>query len=870
MSDSDARAVRVFTCAARLDRDLTCVDFDDGWARIISRVMKTPVERIVRGAGLPQLAADQGGEWVERYRAALAGESSYSRIVLRGEAGGGPAGATATSWDLYAFPLLLGEQTAGVVELAVRADRTVEAAVLASLPDMCFVLDADGIVAGCYGAGLLDVFGDPNGLIGRPFADIAPEAEHRRIQAALDEVACSVRTGEDAGQAGVEGTSVETAASMEFVVQRGAGAQVFEARFAPFPTAGTIVVVRDVTQAKRALAIQSGQNRFLELLAKGIAFEETLASLIRILEEQSPGMSGLILLLDADGRRLRVGASATLPREYVDSLDGLLIGPAAGSCGTAAFMGERVVVGDIMLDKRWDGLRDLAAKYGLRACWSQPVVDDNGSVLGTFAMYYRTPRVPSSVELKAIETAARLVRVAIEQRQAREEVEAAYEQLERRIEERTREIERRRRVAEGLREMLGSLNSSRALKTILDLILEQAEEFLGAEAGALYRLGPDGQTLDAAAARGLAEAGCGSIAVGEGVVGWAVMARRPVVVSGVGKPDERERRAGRSMVDHRRPPGNRQSMGRSRGRGWGRTEQPETALDRSQWDELPDWAVGRFRSLMAVPLVGKDQVHGVIALCFSESRGFSHEELKLAMSFGDQAALAIENAALRAKAEESAAAAERSRLARDLHDAVTQTLFSASLIAEVLPRLWRQDEKEGLRRLDELRRLTRGALAEMRSLLLELRPATLMEVGLEDLLRQLAEAMTGRTGIPVHVELGGAACAGTCVLPPQVRVGIYRIAQESLSNVAKHSGAGEAWASLACSVKRTDEVCVRLRVRDNGRGFDQDMVSPEHLGLRIMQERAAAIGARISVTSGIGRGTEVDLAWNGPRGEEDS
>lgn len=859
----DSEDVRMVTSMARFDRDLALVDFGDDWAKIISRVVKIPLERIVRGASLPEIAGDEGRDWVGRYQDALKGRSDYSRVALRGEAGGGPAGATATSWDLYALPLTLNEQIVGVVELAVRADRTVEAAILASLPDMCFVLSYDGIVAGCHGSSLPEIFGGPDKLIGRPFAEIAPESERRRIRAALDEVARGAQAGDEAGRAGGGDSKIETAASLEFVVGRGVSAQVFEARFAPLPSGGTIVIVRDVTEAKRSLAIQTGQNRFLELLARGGAFEETLTSLIRILEEQTPGMSGLILLLDADGRRLRIGASATLPREYVDSLDGLVIGPAVGSCGTAAFTGERVIVEDILTDRRWAGLRDLAAKYGLRACWSQPVVDDDGAVMGTFAMYYRTPRAPLAVELKAIETAARLVRVAIEQRHAREGVEAAYEQLERRIEERTREIERRRRVAEGLREILGSLNSARSLEDILDLILEQAEEFLGAEAGALYRLHADGDMLDVAAARGLAEASCGPIAVGEGVVGWAVMAGRPVVVSGVGT-------SGRQKAD--RPSANRAPVGRGRaGRGnaAGRG-QPEARLDRSQWDELPDWALGRFRSLMAVPLVGKDQVYGVIALCFSESRGFSHEELKLAMSFGDQAALAVENAELRAKAEESAAAAERSRLARDLHDAVTQTLFSASLIAEVLPRLWKQNEEEGLRRLDELRRLTRGALAEMRSLLLELRPATLMEVGLEELLRQLAEAMMGRAGIPVHVELSGASCAGTCALPPQVRVGLYRIAQESLSNVVKHSGAREAWVSLTCSIDQSGAIRIQLRIRDNGRGFDQDVVSPEHLGLRIMQERAAAIGARISINSTVGQGTEIVVAWSGLRGGEGS
>ena len=97
MPDGGAGAVRISTSTARLDRDLTVVDFDDDWARIISRVAEVPVERIVRGASLPQLAGNRGGEWVERYRDALEGQSGYSRVVLRGEAGGGHAGATAMS-----------------------------------------------------------------------------------------------------------------------------------------------------------------------------------------------------------------------------------------------------------------------------------------------------------------------------------------------------------------------------------------------------------------------------------------------------------------------------------------------------------------------------------------------------------------------------------------------------------------------------------------------------------------------------------------------------------------------------------------------------------------------------------------------------
>ena len=130
------------------------------------------------------------------------------------------------------------------------------------------------------------------------------------------------------------------------------------------------------------------------------------------------------------------------------------------------------------------------------------------------------------------------------------------------------------------------------------------------------------------------------------------------------------------------------------------------------------------------------------------------------------------------RAREMAVLEERNRLARDLHDAVSQTLFSASLIAEVLPRLWERDQDEGRRRLEEVRQLSRSALAEMRTLLFELRPAALAEAELGDLLRQLADTITGRGRLPVTVEISSRT-----TLPSEVKVAFYRIAQEALNNV---------------------------------------------------------------------------------------
>ncbi len=201
----------------------------------------------------------------------------------------------------------------------------------------------------------------------------------------------------------------------------------------------------------------------------------------------------------------------------------------------------------------------------------------------------------------------------------------------------------------------------------------------------------------------------------------------------------------------------------------------------------------------------------------------------------------------------TAAAEERNRLARDLHDAVTQTLFSASLIADVLPILMQRKPEEGMRRVEELRQLTRGALAEMRILLLELRPATLNEARIDYLLVQLAESITGRSRVPVAVTVEGQG-----PLPVDVKIALYRIAQESLNNMVKHAQATKATVSLRCEPER-----VVLRVTDDGRGFDQASIRPDSLGLGIMRERASSIGARLAIQSEVGQGTRVEAIWTG-------
>jgi len=194
---------------------------------------------------------------------------------------------------------------------------------------------------------------------------------------------------------------------------------------------------------------------------------------------------------------------------------------------------------------------------------------------------------------------------------------------------------------------------------------------------------------------------------------------------------------------------------------------------------------------------------------------------------------------------------ERHKLAHDLHDAVNQTLFSASLIAEVLPRMWELDQAEARRSLNDLSRLTRGALAEMRGLLAELQPSTLTDTDLGDLLRQLGNALSGRTNIPVAVTV-----TGRFILPPEVQMTFYRVCQEALLNVARHAKASQVEINL----QQTGDV-IELCIRDNGQGFDPEKNFSEHYGLNMMKVRSKAVGARLSIARQPQHGMELALRW---------
>jgi PAS domain S-box-containing protein len=189
------------------------------------------------------------------------------------------------------------------------------------------------------------------------------------------------------------------------------------------------VMLRDITERKRAESLNQGQNRVLEMIAGKAPLNDTLAELMRVIENQAEGMLCSVLLLGKDGGHLYHGAAPSLPQEYNRLVEGHQIGPQAGSCGTAAYRREPVFVTDIRTDPLWAPYREIATRFGLGACWSTPIFSHENKLLGTFAIYYRQPRSPTETETRLIKIATHIAGIAIERQQAEQELQQRAEEF---------------------------------------------------------------------------------------------------------------------------------------------------------------------------------------------------------------------------------------------------------------------------------------------------------------------------------------------------------------------------------------------------------------------------------------------------------
>ena len=270
----------------------------------------------------------------------------------------------------------------------------------------------------------------------------------------------------------------------------------------------------------------------------------------------------------------------------------------------------------------------------------------------------------------------------------------------------------------------------------------------------------------------------------------------------------------------------------------------------------------KVQNIAFVPLQLREQVLGFLGLELSEAdRTIANEETNMIGIFSTDIAQLIESARLFEQTKLLVAQEERDRLARELHDSVTQALFSANLVAEILPQLWLRDPDRALQSLEKLQHLMRGALAEMRTVLLELRPSSVIKTPLGELLAQLTEAVTSRSGLLFQLFIENIP-----LLPEPVQLAFYRIAQEALNNVIKHAQARLVTVSLCEIQTPPQENCqagsnVSLVIQDDGVGYYMETVHSNHLGINIMRERADKINATLTLASEPGHGTLVSLTW---------
>ncbi len=549
---------------------------------------------------------------------------------------------------------------------------------------------------------------------------------------------------------------------------------------------------------------------------------ETLLNIQQVITSHLD-LSDVLQMIVNEARRL---TTAKLSFLYVLEDEYLCLAAVSGSDQSDQLLGYRVPVEKslagrsiqtnqpIMLtDVHQDDARiyeEAIKPFGNVGCYlTVPLIYENRSI-GVIAVADQCNGALGNDSLRVLSMLAPSAVIGIEN------ARLYQEQQERRL-----EAESRHQMSESLRVMLAIVNSNRSLTEILEFIVSQVSgRLFDCQATAVFSYQPKEKSLLVQAAYGLPSNMIDAqFLPGYEAASQAIHSGQPVIVS--------DSRTG-------------------------------GADDASNYEGLPaelallTQMIVEYQAWLAVPLIVKGEMYGSILMYYQEPHLFSSEEINLAKIFSDQVALAIENARLRFQAEQAAVIGERNRLARELHDAVSQTLFSANLIAEIIPRLWEKDQDQARLRLLELHQLTRGALAEMRTLLFELRPAVFKEAKLADLLKHLIQAIAVRSEIPISLKVSGDE-----ILPADVQIALYRITQEALNNVIKHANPSQASVNLA-----VEPGAAQLIVSDDGCGFDLSQVSPDHFGLSIMKERATSINASIEMKSQPGLGTQIVVIWN--------
>ena len=520
------------------------------------------------------------------------------------------------------------------------------------------------------------------------------------------------------------------------------------------------------------------QNSVLELMARGAPLQQVLDVLIGAIQRESPGMLGSVLLLDSDGLHVQHGAAPDLPESYTSRIDGQEIGPKAGSCGTAAFRREPVIVEDIAADPLWELYRDLALRHGLRACWSTPIFDRERNVLGTFAMYFRTPHRPDAEHQHLIGICTHIASIAIVKDRNEEEIRRRETQL----------IEAQHIAALGSYEWDVRTNQVRRSDELCRIFGITPHEFEPTYQGYLNRVHPG------------------------------------------------ERNRTKSIIDkafHELQP-----------------------FDFEERIVRPDGAVRILHSQGRWTLDANRQPIKLVGICQDiTERRLADQRLRdantaLAEELRERTRAQQEIHALSAKLI-NAQEEERSRLARELHDDVSQEIAALSIAATNL--IESIDQSGPQTRFQSERIQQRLVLLgeSIRRLSHNLHPAVLDYCDLSAAVQSYCSEFSALTAMTVQFKVDG----NFENLPKTVVLCLYRVVQEALQNVVKHAHVNRAEVLLTRSA-----TAITLTVSDQGVGMDSSEAPRSGLGLVSVKERTRLVNGTVHIDSRAGFGTAVTVS----------
>ncbi|MGY1696077.1 MULTISPECIES: GAF domain-containing protein [unclassified Geodermatophilus] len=552
-------------------------------------------------------------------------------------------------------------------------------------------------------------------------------------------------------------------------------------------------VFRDATAERRAVRERATLGHVAARVATAESLEATLDTVAACLVE-STGMSGAAaIVFDGEPTRLRVAGTAGLPPDYAERFQRALASGIGVLPAVSAWRSRRTIVVDRTRDEPvLRTLEDLDDDLPWRSIASFPMIA-RGHPVGAVKTFWPGPP-PDGDELRFLAAVADQAATAVDNARLVADTAASSRRDE-------------ALIAAGL-----ALASELSLPAVLTKIVELACEVADARYGAVGVLGPDGR-LEDFITHGIPaqqRAAIGPLPIGRGILGALTSDAHPMRL---GRIQDGPRSVG--FPPHHPP----------------------------------------MTSFLGVPITVRGRVYGNLYL--TEKRGeseFTDDDERAVVTLAAQAGVAIENVRLFDEAQQRLALEARHRLARELHDSVSQALFSMTLETRGAQLLL---ERAGLaadgplgERLANLRQLTQGALAEMRALIFELRPEALREEGLTAAIRKQAEGISARTEITVEVRLPTRPIP----LPGDVEEQVYRLVQEALANVAKHSAARRAVVRLRCRHSGHE---LLVEVTDDGVGFDASSSQPGHLGLHTMAQRMEQLGGSLLVDSRPGRGTRI-------------